>query len=301
MSENLGRPISIPEHKKAEFKALTEPPAYAWITIILTVVCLSAAAGSITAALLGHLSYPVAAVINGLCYYWLFTTVHDAIHRSLSRNTKFNDFVGNFVIRWVTPYANLGMLRWAHMEHHRFTNDPRDPDDWSHGAWYTLPLRWMTIDLAYAARLFKDKSKMATNVKKEFLPGFIVYLVIVTALIMMGYGEEFLWLSFIASRILFIGMGFTFFWLPHNHWHGDEEELRQDVNMTKATSVRLGHEWILNILLQYQNYHLIHHMWPTTPFYNNQKVWQLLEPELRQRDLILANGFGTFPKEVPHA
>lgn len=300
MADNLGRPIVVPEHKMAEFKALTQAPKYAKPTMLLTLVCLVSAATIITFALMGLIEYALAAVLLGMTYYWSFSTVHDSIHRSVSTNLKLNDAIGGTVVRCIVPYANVGLMRWAHMEHHRFTNDPRDPDHWSHGAWYTLPFRWKLIDLAYAVRLFSDKSKMAQSVKKQFLPSFIIGLSLIVGLIVLGYGEEYFWLSFVPSRIMFLGMGFTFFWLPHNHWHG-EEELRQDTNFSKATSVRLGKEWILNPLLQYQNYHLIHHMWPTTPFYNNQKVWQLLEPELRQRDLVLSEGFKLYPEEVPHA
>lgn len=47
--------------------------------------------------------------------------------------------------------------------------------------------------------------------------------------------------------------------------------------------------------MQWRNYHLIHHLWPTTPSYNHAKVWKLMEPELRERDLRIQKDFGLVP------
>ena len=62
-------------------------------------------------------------------------------------------------------------------------------------------------------------------------------------------------------------------------------DTEQEVNFTCASTVREGLEWLLNSVMQYQNYHLIHHLYPTTPFYNNYKVWREIEPELRKKQL----------------
>jgi fatty acid desaturase len=59
--------------------------------------------------------------------------------------------------------------------------------------------------------------------------------------------------------------------------------------------MRLGFERLLAPLMQWHNYHLIHHLWPTTPSYNHAKVWKLMEPELRERDLRIQQGFALIP------
>jgi fatty acid desaturase len=33
-------------------------------------------------------------------------------------------------------------------------------------------------------------------------------------------------------------------------------------------------EWLLTPLLLYQNYHLVHHVYPTVPFYRYLKIWK---------------------------
>ena len=292
---NLGRPIAIPKDKNKEFKELSSIPDYAWKTIILAVVSVGAVLLIDINALMGNISYLSACLAVSIIYYWYFSVIHDSIHRSISKNKKLNDFIGQLAASTFAPYATLPIFRWAHMEHHRFTNDEGDPDSYMHGSWWQLAFRWMTIDVYYALRVFSAGTEQSKKAMRESVLRVSLGMVFIVAVIAAGYGYEFFMLVFLPSRIAFIGIGFSFFWLPHSHWPDDKEEISQAKNYTLATTVRLGYEGILNILLQYQNYHLIHHLWPTTPFYNNEKVWKLLEPELRERDLAVTRNFDIYP------
>lgn len=40
---------------------------------------------------------------------------------------------------------------------------------------------------------------------------------------------------------------------------------------------------VANLLLLGQNYHLIHHLWTTIPWYRYQQVFDEIEPALRER------------------
>ncbi|WP_342806359.1 fatty acid desaturase [Alteromonas sp. M12] len=292
MKNHLGRPIVVPPDKKAAFSKLTRIPEYSWPAVMLAVFVVGAVIAVDVLALSGYILLPIACIVLSFIYYWFFSVMHDSVHRSISKDKKLNDLIGQIVTSIYAPYASLELFRWAHMEHHRFTNDEADdPDHYVHGAWWSLPFRWMTIDIYYVYRLMINDKPQAKGVLKQSLPYMVIGILIVVGLIASGYGVEYFWLWFLPSRLAFIGIGFSFFWLPHSHWPNKDYELRQSENYTIATAVRLGKEWILNPLLQYQNYHLIHHLWPTTPFYNNQRVWKLLEPELRLRDLAVANDF----------
>lgn len=297
MCQDITRPLAVPEEKKSEFRKLTSIPAVSWPVVFVAVGGLAAAAAITTAVITNNLSDWVATPSMAFIFYWFFSVIHDGAHRSISKNKTINDMTAQAAITIALPYANLELLRWAHMEHHRFTNDKdKDPDYWSHGSWYTLPLRWCLIDVMYIVRLFRSSSPQRSTLIKNLIPYVVFGFSLIGALIWAGYGMEFLMLSVLPSRVMFLGIGFTFFWLPHNHWSGDEEELMQVNNYSMATSIRQGREWLLNILLQYQNYHLVHHMWPTTPFYNNEKVFKLLEPEFQKRDLVVADGFTLYPE-----
>lgn len=296
MTQDIARPIKVPEDKKTEFRALTSVPEVSWPVIFVAVAGLVLGVSIVTIAVSGLLAYWVAALLLAFVYYWFFSVIHDGAHRSIAKNKSLNDFVAQLVITLVLPYANLETLRWAHMEHHRFTNEKeKDPDYWSHGAWYTLPFRWMLIDVMYMVDLCKSTGPQKNKLVKKLIPHVLFGFAVIAGLVYFGYGYEYLWLSLIPSRIMFVFIGFTFFWLPHNHWSGDEAEYEQRKNYSIATSIREGREGLMNFLLQYQNYHLVHHMWPTTPFYNNEKVFRLLESEFRQRDLFVAKDFDVFP------
>jgi fatty acid desaturase len=111
-----------------------------------------------------------------------------------------------------------------------------------------------------------------------------------------GYGLDVVMLWFIPSRVIFLTLGFSFFWLPHV-----PHDVEQETNFTAATTIREGAEWFMGPVLQNQNFHLIHHLFPMTPFYNNHKVWHLLEAELRKKELSIQHNFSIQPTRYPAA
>jgi len=238
---------------------------------------------------------PIATALLVIPYYWFFAVIHDGVHRSIAKNKTFNDAVGQTAILLYAPYASIHLFRWAHMAHHRFTNDEGDPDIWSHGSWWSLPFRWMTIDFYYGFRAMTSDDPAVQKVFRQSIPILVLGLGLIALLIAMGFGYEYLMLWFVPTRLAFLFIGYSFFWLPHAHWPSEQHDLRQSKNITMATTLRLGNEKLMNTLYQYQNYHLVHHLWPTTPFYNNQRVYDLLEPEFQQRDLAIVKGFEATP------
>lgn len=298
MDQSKCSSIAVPVSKMAAFRELTQIPAVSRPTVALAVIMIGAVLLMDWLAISGQLDLVVGCAVNTFVYYWFFTIIHDGVHRSISRNTLVNDIIGQAAVSVYAPFAAMRLFRWAHIEHHRFTNDAGDPDSWCHGRWWELPLRWMTIDIYYGYRALSSKQPAVKKVLRESLPYMIGGIGFIAAAILSGYGLELLFLWFIPSRLAFVGIGFSFFWLPHAHWPSPDRDLKQSSNLTIATTLRLGAEWLLNPVLQYQNYHLIHHLWPTTPFYNNERVWQLLEPEIRARDLAIVKAFTLQPEYV---
>lgn len=291
------KPLSLASLGPAEharFKSLTSAPAIAWPTVALWALVIGVYTGSDVLAVLGLIPLWLGALVNSVIGYLAFSVVHDSIHRAISTHTRLNDWLGQSAVLLGAPYVDLKLFRWAHIQHHRFTSGPKDPDNVLHGAAWTLPLRWLLIDAFYLVHTVRHGDKVSRPYLIRSLWMAAATALVFGTLTAYGYGWHVLMLWFLPSRMIFLALGFSFFWLPHV-----PHDTRQDVNLTKATAVRLGHEWLLNPVLQYQNYHLIHHLYPMTPFYNNQKVWQLLEPELRQRDLAIQHGFAIHPTIHP--
>lgn len=296
------QPVSIPEEKKQKFQELTGVPDMAWKTIILGIFTALGVLLTYVGYFTGYIPLLAGTALVTTFYYFTFSPIHDAIHRALSKDHKTNDLIGGINVFLVSPYAGikpgLKFFRWYHMEHHRFTNEEKDPDNYVHGSWLTIAFRWMTIDYHYLYRALTTQHPFAIKTVKEMIPFMIATAVVILTLIYFGYGWEVLFLWYIPGRLTFLFLGFVFFWLPHAHSGKTEHNVKQKDNLTLATTVRNGWEFIMSPILQYQNYHLIHHLWPTTPCYNNYKVWKLLEPELTQRDLAVQHNFNIMPEII---
>jgi fatty acid desaturase len=85
-------------------------------------------------------------------------------------------------------------------------------------------------------------------------------------------------------------IGFVFVFLPH---FPADITARQD--KYQATTTRLGWEWVLTPLMVYQNYHLIHHLYPNVPFYNYIKIWHLRYEEISRNNPAIQKGFNLRP------
>ncbi|WP_293389534.1 fatty acid desaturase [Nevskia sp.] len=285
---------SLSPEQKAEFNRLTRAPDVAWPTVALWVLVVGVYLSSYVLAGIGIIPLWWGMVINSVIGYFAFSIVHDSIHRAISTNARLNDFIGQTTVWLGAPYVDLKLFRWGHILHHRFTGGPRDPDQILHGPSWSLPLRWIAIDLLYLIHSIRYGDKISKPYLRRSLWLTAGTAVVFGALIANGYFWHLLMLWLVPSRMIFLTLGFSFFWLPHV-----PHDVRQDENLTKATAIRLGHESFMTPALQYQNFHLIHHLYPTTPFYNNVRVWQLLEPALRQRDLAIQYGFAIRPTIHP--
>ena len=285
---------SLDPARQAELKSLTSVPTVAWPTIATWVVMTALYVSSTVLGVRGDISLWLGMLVNSAVGYLTFTIIHDSLHRNISRNARFNDVIGQSAVLMIAPYVDLRLFRWGHSLHHRFTSGTKDPDYILHGAWWTLPFRWEVIDFLYLVHALRFGDKISA----KYLPTSVVMGALTlggaAALTAYGYGWEVLMLWFIPSRIIFLSLGFSFFWLPHVPHDTTQEE-----NFTKATTVRLGMEWLMAPLLQNHHVHLIHHLYPGTPFYNNARVWRLIEPELRRRDLAVQHGAAIHPTIYP--
>jgi beta-carotene hydroxylase len=307
MSSNASsrNPIQIAAEKKAELYRLTNPPRLAWPTLLLMLYVVAGTAWVDVTTLKGVIPLWGGMLLNVVTMWPVFHVAHDALHRAASSNLVLNDWIGRVALLIVVPHVSLEVFRYSHMIHHRFTNDPQDPDHYVHGPWWNIFLRWMSFDLYYAWYNFRSNDPRGRKTLRSTLPFVLATALVIVALCHFGYWREVLMLWLIPSRITLALIAFVFLWLPH--LDGDEHGSLVHIttaasttnNLTAGTTVRIGHERLLDPLMQWHNYHLIHHLWPTTPSYNHRAVWRLLEPELRARDLRIQHGFDLIPTFHP--
>lgn len=276
------------------FRELTRSPKVGWPTMGLFFLSVVVLAGSSALAIDGAISLWLGALVNGLAMYNLFSVAHDAAHRSLSSNKILNEWVGRLAIMLFMPVAPFEGVRWLHMQHHRFTNGATDPDRFIHHAkWWQIPIIWTTVDMYYLVYFLKNGGDQLKRHAKTVAISSTVMIIGVSAIVSMGFGLEFFFLWFLASRVGLFLIALVFVFLPHYPGDIDAQE-----DKYKATTVRRGMEGVLNLLMVNQNYHLIHHLYPTVPFYRYQKVWHLKYAELVSHEPAVQTAFGLKPVNV---
>lgn len=286
------------EHLSAEDRAalarLTHMDGIAWPTVTLWAVLTATFLGVYVTAALGGLPLWGGLILNTVVGYVAFAVAHDGIHRAIARHRGLNDAIAQLGVLLVVPYVDLRLFRWGHSLHHRHTSGPGDPDRAFHGRTWTLPLRWMFIDLAYFWHAVRHGDATSAPYLRRSLWMAAISLGLIVVLTLAGYGLEVLMLWFIPSRLIQLALGFSFFWLPHV-----PHTVSQDENFTRATTMRFGYERLLGPLLQGQHYHLVHHLFPTAPFYNNERIWRIIAPLLTDHDLVVQHGLAIQPVIYP--
>src|SRR5260370_26378389 len=68
----------------------------------------------------GTIPFLLMLLINQAAIYASFTVLHDAVHGSVSRNPRLNDFLGTLSAGLLLPGISTTVYRILHMEHHRW-------------------------------------------------------------------------------------------------------------------------------------------------------------------------------------
>jgi beta-carotene hydroxylase len=223
--------------------------------------------------LTGFLPIPIGVFSNAICLYLSFTVLHDAMHGTAHRSKAIGNAMGR--ICGFALLAPLPIFRGVHHEHHGHTNDPeRDPDlvVASGPSWLrplslamTLPAyRWHF----YRRNLWRDREGLREAVASDAaLAAFLI--------LGLGFGPTewilTLWIAPVGLAALWLA--FAFDYLPHY----------PHMEQGRYYDTRIYPGRVANLLLLGQNYHLIHHLWTTIPWYRYQQVFDEIEPALRER------------------
>ncbi|MEG4104521.1 beta-carotene hydroxylase [Microcoleus sp. S13_C5] len=207
--------------------------------------------------------------LNVLALHMAGTVIHDASHNAAHRDRTVNAILGHgsaLMLGFAFP-----VFTRVHMQHHAHVNDPdNDPDHYvSTGG----PL-WLIAARFFYHEIFFFKRKLWR--KYELLEWFLSRLfVIAIVYISIQYGHLDYVLNFWFSPALVVGLalGLFFDYLPHRPFHDRD----------RWKNARVYPSPILNILILGQNYHLIHHLWPSIPWYNYKPAYEAVKPLLDEK------------------
>jgi fatty acid desaturase len=290
----------VPSAPKAPARPQLKPaegarPPIAWPTVVLAVASVGLWAWGMHMGATGRLSRGATTLVCGVATYVAFTPLHDATHSAVApRYPRLNDAVGLLAS---LPFMGIfRVFRTVHLAHHAHCNVGKlDPDHWAgEGPPLLLPLRWLTVMPYYShhvhlaaeaeerrAAAAADGDAVPTRWRTarrdiDLAPGAFL-----AALWWLFEAHATLWQPpfFLATAFLM----YSFDYVPHR-----PHKTPHRVDPYAATSVAVlstalpeGH---LTIPWLAQNYHNIHHLWPTLPFYRYASVWRA------HRDTLLARG-----------
>jgi fatty acid desaturase len=270
-------------------------PDFAWPTIVLFGGLFAIFVASTWLSLAGVIPWLAGAIINTGFIYALYTVVHEAVHSNISSRSKSLRWV-DFVIG-VTACIPLWLFyhhhKRQHMAHHAHTNDEADPDIYARGSfagWIFIRLPKALVNYFNPFRLL-DECRAFNLPEREIritLLTFAAYVLVVVALVAASFWKEVLVLWFIPWWIGQTLMLSLFTWTPH-HDHHETGRYRN----TRISLFPGG-----NLLLLGQNYHLIHHMIPSIPYYRYERTFKEMRPVLEQ-NAVRIEGLWPDPAEVP--
>jgi len=274
--------------------ALPEPgervPALAWATVSLFAATLTLWILATVAALSGAAAPWLTIPMHAAVTFLMFTVLHDASHYSISAHRWVNRLFGRLAMPFVAAYASFPLFAYIHIQHHRYANEHAhsDPDHYtSEGPWWSLPFRWLTIDLWYAQYFFRNRKRRPRADSIETLATMVLFGAVVAVCAATGTLWELAVVYLIPQRIGLLVLAWWFDWLPH---HGLAATQRE--NRYQATRVRVGLEWLMTPLMLSQNYHLVHHLHPAIPFYRYLRAWRTNEEGYLQHEPEVATVFG---------
>lgn len=270
-------------HAEEKRIALALSPAVAWPTLILAVVLpatlLTVMALGFTDALPLWACTPILALVS----YAHYTLVHEAIHGNVVASPKTLSWI-NPLVGWVGALGMAGgwpALQRTHVLHHSHTNTERDPDIMVKGSFVQLLLKWlvmvpMSLLPMFAIRFISpERYKRLGGIlsRSEILQVSAVTLftwALLIAAIATGHVADWLFLWFLPTRLGILILNIFFQWLPHHPFDQTERYLNTRISLWPGGT----------FLLLQQNLHLMHHLWPSVPFYNYARLFRALRPVL---------------------
>ncbi len=300
---------------KETSRSLYKRPDIAWPTIVVfiiatffTLVSWSLGTGvllpiqafdySVTSSYLYWFASTILGVVcfllSTVCAYTQFTVAHEAVHGAISKKYKsLNDWIGWAGQVWLGPTSGWHTFKYNHLEHHAHTNHSSlDPDYWCSlkgpGGKYLTPVRWLCVDVSYFYMYYIRhlyKKSFTTQLKaysyELFKIGFLVFAY------QWGYFPFLLQYWILPSRAALFMLAYAFDFLPHF-----PHDITRKDNRYQTTAY-LHAPWIfrplLSLLTFYQNYHIIHHLNPSIPFYIYKDVWNDTKDELLEEEIIIRN------------
>ncbi len=226
--------------------------------------------------------------VIGNRYYGLFLIGHDGMHRRVFPNVKRNDLWTDLLI--LAPIGAITRINnHNHLAHHRSLSTPQDPDRHKHACFNKsdrvelleflsgISSVWHSAKTVYASHHPTGSSAAATDPAyigytfRDFvlLAGWFIVLTVGLTWAIGWWAYPVLWLLPV-YLFMFLCDSFRSF-AEHSHPEGDRDSDRH--RMISYISNPLERTFISPMNM---NYHVVHHLWPSIPYYNLPEADRLI-------------------------
>jgi len=259
---SLPKLVRAPQWKKSEI----EWPTVFLFFVVMTVYILSTYFAWRSPASL----WPLFVLINSLAVYAIFTVMHEASHKNISRKyPRFEYALG--VVSSLLYHGAYEQFVSIHLRHHSKVNlKGEDPDLHASGPiTFKKLMMWGTTLLVYLAFFLKNGMFQKRRQWGIYLPYlFVLSLYMLSAF--YGFTLKLLIFWLLPSFLGVILTVYVFDHLPHRP-HTDPGKYTN-----AAFYPRRGIDWLLFM----QSHHLVHHLWPSIPWYRYRDCYAQRRAEL---------------------
>ncbi len=269
----------MPELHRA---ALEECGKFAGTTLWLAIGVVGAIAGATTLALLGAIPLWVGGAANFCSFVAGYTVGHEIIHNNLTGRRRDLDWLNKVfgTVFFSVGFHSLTMHRFIHLRHHAHTNDAaKDPDAWINGR-NPLELAFRLATHYPHYNYYAVKAALEAPGGMRFIARSMIEqvapMIVAGACVAAGFGREALILWIGPAILLYPFLAFVLDWAPHHDLPtGSPCETSRLLGAPKGLLGK-AFSW----LYLFQNYHLIHHLWPRVPFYRYAALYEKGRPAL---------------------
>ncbi|MEJ1968646.1 MAG: fatty acid desaturase [Rhizomicrobium sp.] len=263
--------------------ALSLSPDIAWPTLALAMVLPGTLLTVIYLGLSGRWPLWACTPLLAFVSYAHYTLVHEAIHGNVVGKPRRLHWV-NTVVGWVGALgmgAGWPVLRRTHVLHHAHTNTERDPDIFVKGTLGQLIRKWAVaammnlVPLALLkfiapGRYQRLRSILTAPEIGQTSAVAVFTLVLLVVSVVTGHFVAWLLLWFVPLRLAMLMLNILFQWMPHYPFDRTDRYRNTRISL-----------WVAGTFATLQqNLHLMHHLWPSVPFYNYRCLFLALRPVL---------------------
>ena len=226
------------------------------------------------------LSIPLT-TIAAIGLYVLAALGHESLHGNLCKNSKWSFLTGLFFSSSVISYFDMGFAV-RHWDHHRYTNQEKDPDliptahltSW----WERLLLSRLIFNLIYIKNTFfiaVGKLDYVDNYQTPYTPKELVFFARSNILFAVFWLTVYIAISIIDWRAGLFGIvlpSLVLALLAGCQSYLDHAGLGDD----QFANAYIRTSPLMTLMYFGSNYHLEHHLYPRVPCYRLHKVHKIL-------------------------